>query len=247
MLYNNTNELTNEMLQDILLFFVTVAQKKILTRADGGKPEITNFYNHNRYNTEYNYLSFAHKNNIKEYAADGAKLEWFNCGLECIHFYNGNPQNRNYAYGSASIHFSYDKKYALELMLKWNSGSNNLITALSARYFKLFDDTGKHCNKATGYPFGNDVLFEIPVSISQKQSGEIDGADIQMDSRTFHKFYEALNNMSSYFTKKEVDEKQNINDFEIIGDEDWLFGGNIDIKKDNSYGRKVDYIKKKYQ
>ena len=38
---NNTN-LTQEMLQDILTFFVTVAQKKILTRADGRKPEITN-------------------------------------------------------------------------------------------------------------------------------------------------------------------------------------------------------------
>ena len=42
---NNSKGLTQETLRDILTFFVTIAQKKILTRAKREDLAVANYYN----------------------------------------------------------------------------------------------------------------------------------------------------------------------------------------------------------
>lgn len=207
------NQMSKQEFTQILTFFVTVAQKKILTRVDYEKTSATDYYAENhRYNTFNNVLSL-HKpnweNNIAAYDNEGVDRTWFDNGLECIHFLNGSAQNKNYGYRNSSIHFSYDHKYAVEFMPDaGNPKGNNLITKLQARVFKLYDKKNDHTNKDNSYTskLNDQVQFELPVDVLQEDSGKIDEIKVELSDQNYEKFLGLLNNVDSYF--ENVDEHE---------------------------------------
>ena len=189
----------------MLTFFVTVGQKKILTKVNPKVTQATDYYaEKNRVNTKNNTLGLEGvwaENNLF-YKEDGFKDSWFSKGLECIHFANGSTQNRNYAWRNASLHLSLDHNYALEFM--FNAGEvrgNNLITSLTVRYFNLYDISGKHTTNTNAYisSLGEKVIVELPVTINQDEEGAILAVDVLISDEAYGLISNYLENITEYF------------------------------------------------
>lgn len=195
-----------DVLTSILEFFVRVGQEKILTKANHETTTVNNkYYRDNRVNTSNNTLSLhtnAWKVNIDLYQDKGVQEEWFSNGLECMHFANGNTQNKNYAWRNASIHFSLDHKHSIEFMFDMKkANTDNLIYGLNAKIYKVYDDDGNHTNNQNSYTSkkGDAVIFKIPVEIIQSNDGKIDQVNIKLDDELFLKFNNIISSLPTYF------------------------------------------------
>lgn len=214
---NKVNFLSYEELEKVLSFFVKTAQLKILTKVDPDKTTASSFYHEgdSRTNTKNNNLGLqldSWKDNISAY--DDVNEQWFQEGVECIHFSNGNAQNRNYSWRNASIHLSTDNKYAVELMFGMDvANGDNLINSLDAKLFNLYDIDGNHNTNKNAYTSvkGEELLFSIPVSVSLKESGEIDDFNIDLSRDVYATLTTYLSQISNYFTnaKNEVIDVEN--------------------------------------
>lgn len=205
-------DISKNKLKEILEFFVFVGQEKILTRVNHKITTANNtYYRENRANTKNNNLSEVAgiadwKENINYYKNFGVKEEWFKEGVECIHFANGNAQNKNYAWRNASIHFSADHKYALEFMYDLEKANeDNIIKALDARFYKLYDEDNKHNNNENSYKSSeiDKVLFKIPVYVIQEESGKIKSVKVEISDENFKNFNCKLQTISKYFEEGE--------------------------------------------
>lgn len=206
----NTLMIGKDNFEQILDFFVTVGQEKILTKVDDSKTKATNYYNiKHRVNTSNNTLGLNRtqwKENISKYKDYGIQEEWFEEGIECIHFANGNPQTKNYAWRNASIHFSFDHKYAIEIMFDVGKATgDNLIKGLNARLFNLYDEDRKHSTNNNSYTSikGDDILLKIPVAIGQESDGRISNVKVEISDKDFLHFNKILENITKYFTNED--------------------------------------------
>ncbi|GHT03281.1 hypothetical protein FACS189440_01800 [Bacteroidia bacterium] len=88
-----------QIFTEILKFFTKMAQAKIYARS-----QLQGKYNYTRVDTTHNVISKVYKkeDNIKHYEEIDAS--WFDKGLKCIHFMNGNAQNKNRAFRHANFH-----------------------------------------------------------------------------------------------------------------------------------------------
>lgn len=205
--------ISKDVLKEMLTFFVTVGQKKILTKVNPEVTQATDYYaEKNRVNTKNNTLGlkgvWAENNSF--YKEDGFKDSWFSNGLECIHFANGSAQNRNYAWRNASLHLSLDHNYALEFM--FNAGEakgDNLITGLTVRYFNLYDTSGKHTTNTNAYisSLGEKVLVELPVTITQDEEGKIIAVDVLISDEAYESLSNYLERTADYFEAVTIEER----------------------------------------
>ncbi|MBP2026100.1 McrB family protein [Peptoniphilus stercorisuis] len=227
--------ISKEKLKEILEFFVLVGQEKILTRVNDEITTANNTYYHeNRVHMPNNTLGIytnknAWKENINYYKNDGVKEEWFKEGLECIHFANGNAQNKNYAWRNASIHFSTDHKYALEFMYDLEKANeDNIIKALDARFYKLYDENNKHNTNENSYISSEEdkVLFKIPVDVIQEENGKVKSVKVEISDENFKNFNCKLQTISKYF-KEDKNSVKYLNEYseKLIESKNIIFRG----------------------
>lgn len=134
--------LDKQTFKEIMQTFVTIAQKKIYTRGRGGVVEGEYFDYEHRYNTSDNFVSkhFGKEGNMAKYP--DIKPAWFDSGLLCFHFANGNTQNYNTAFKHASSHFNakHLPGLAVEVYFIFGDASDkDKIMGLGVCFF----DTGK--------------------------------------------------------------------------------------------------------
>jgi MoxR-like ATPase len=148
--------LSKEEFRACMRFFLITAQKKIYSKGIGGTIDGTPHNRDNQCHTGDNSLSKIWKKtwskNIDRYTEVDGK--WFDKGLVCIHFANGNTRNKNYAWGMATIHFCLDNVnesnpgYLLEFRLETNKKESysHEIIGLKCYYFYA-GANGEHGNK----------------------------------------------------------------------------------------------------
>lgn len=178
-----------DTLRDILKWFVETAQGKIYSRS-----QLRDKYSYPQVNTQANSIG-----KQKSQWADNSRAypefnsNWFDKGLRCVHFANGNTQNRNYAYRRATIHFSdaYEpEKYglSLEFNLRFNNNEDNgadhnkdTVTGLSTVLYNTLGKNGRHSADNENYDDSLEDSFKtrFPYSGHEYPIGLLETNDFQ--------------------------------------------------------------------